>query len=89
MTCSEDSTSCDISVILSFLQELLGKGHSPSMLKVYVAAIAAFHAPITQQSVGRNNLVVRFLRVSRRLNPPWPPKFPVWDLYGPGRMMFL
>ncbi|KAL0173136.1 hypothetical protein M9458_033447, partial [Cirrhinus mrigala] len=48
---------CDISVILSFLQELLDKGRSPSTLKVYVAAIAAFHAPIADQSIGRNNLV--------------------------------
>ncbi len=49
----EDWASCDILVILSFLQELLDKGHSPSMLKVYVAAIAG-------QSVGRNSLVVSF-----------------------------
>ncbi len=41
--------------MLSFLQELLEKGHSPSMLKVYVAAIAASHTPIDGQSVGRNN----------------------------------
>ncbi len=38
------STS-DLSVVLSFLQELLDKGHSPSTLKVYVAAIAASHDP--------------------------------------------
>ncbi len=30
---------CDISLILSLLQELLEKGCSPSMIKVYVAAI--------------------------------------------------
>ncbi|KAL0186170.1 hypothetical protein M9458_017840, partial [Cirrhinus mrigala] len=56
-TRGEDPASCDILVILSFLQELLDKGCSPSMLKVYVAAITASHAPIAGQSVGRNNLV--------------------------------
>ncbi|KAI2644465.1 Regulatory protein PqrA [Labeo rohita] len=51
--CGEDTDSCDISVILSFLQELLDKGRSPSTLKVYVAAITASHAPIAGQSVLR------------------------------------
>ncbi len=71
-----DPVLYDISLILSFLQELLEKGHSPSMLKVYVAAIAASHNPIDGQSVGRNNLVVRFLKGSRRLNPPRPVTVP-------------
>ncbi|KAL0185441.1 hypothetical protein M9458_021138, partial [Cirrhinus mrigala] len=79
-TRGEDSISCDISVILSFLQELLDKGRSPSTLKVYVAAIATSHTPIAGQSVGRNNLVVRFLKGSRRLNPPRPHTIPTWDL---------
>ncbi|KAL0183542.1 hypothetical protein M9458_019238, partial [Cirrhinus mrigala] len=79
-TRGEDPASCDISVILSFLQELLDKGSSPSTLKVYVAAIMASHAPIAGQSVGRNNLVVRFLKGSRRLNPPHPHTIPTWDL---------
>ncbi len=39
-------------MILSFLQELLDKGCSPSMLKVYVAAIVASHAPIADQCGG-------------------------------------
>jgi hypothetical protein len=76
----EEPTTCDISVILSFLQELLDKGRSPSTLKVYVAAIAASHTPIAGQSVGRNNLVVRFLKGSRRLHPPRPFTVPTWDL---------
>ncbi len=68
---SEDPAICDVSVILSFLQELLDKGCSPTMLKDYVAAIAASQAPIAGQ-VGRDNLVVRFLRGASRLNPPRP-----------------
>ncbi len=62
-----DQVVCGISLILSFLQELLEKGCSPSTLKVYVAAISASHAPINGQSVGRNNRVVRFLKGSKRL----------------------
>ncbi len=70
-----DPVVCDILLILSFLQELLKKGLFPT-LKVYVAAIAASHTPIDGQTVGRNTLVVRFLKGSRRLNPP--------HLTGPG-----
>ncbi len=71
---------CDISLILSFLQELLEKGHSPSTLKVLVAALAASHAPICGQSVSRNNLDVRVLKGSRRLSPPRLVTVPTWDL---------
>ncbi len=67
VTHSADPEVCDISLIFSFLQKLLEKGCSPSMLKVYAASIAASHAPIDDQSVGSNNLVVRFLKGSRRL----------------------
>ncbi len=62
-------------MVLSFLQELLDKGGSHSTLKVFVASIAAFHAPIEGQSVG-----VRFLKGARRLNPPRPLIVPTWDL---------
>ncbi len=70
----------DILLILSFLQELLEKGRSPSTLKKYVAAKAALDIPIDGQSVGRNNLVVHFLKGSRRLNPTHPVTVPTWDL---------
>ncbi|KAL0204650.1 hypothetical protein M9458_002668, partial [Cirrhinus mrigala] len=79
-TRGKDPASCDISVILSFLQELLDKGRSPSTLKVYVAAIAVFHAPIAGRSIGKNNLVVQFLKGSRRINPSRPHTIPAWDL---------
>ncbi|CAM4721730.1 unnamed protein product [Leuciscus chuanchicus] len=71
---------CGVTEVLSFLQELLDKGRSPSMLKVYVAAIAAFSKTTLGQSIGRNDLVIRFLRGAKRLNPPRPPSVPVWDL---------
>ncbi len=79
-TRGKDPVSCDILVILSYLQELLDKGRSPSTLKVYVAEISASHAPIAGQSVGRNNLVVRFHRGYRRLHPHRPLTVPTWDL---------
>ncbi len=76
----ENPSTSELAVVLSFLQELLDKGHSHSTLKVFVAAIAAFHAPIAGQSVGRDNSVVRFLKGARRLNPPRPLTVPTWDL---------
>ncbi|KAI2646506.1 SET domain-containing protein 4 [Labeo rohita] len=47
---------------------------------VYVAAIAAYHAPLGGLSVGRNPLVTRFLRGALRLRPPVRPRVPPWDL---------
>ncbi len=76
----ENPSTSELAVVLSFLQELLDKGRSHSTLKVFVAAIAAFHAPTAGQSVGRDNSVVRFLKGARRLNPPRPLTVPTWDL---------
>ncbi len=56
-----DPVTSDVSVVLSFLQEMLDKKHASSTIKVYTAAIAAFHTPIAGRSVGRNSAVV----------PPW------------------
>ncbi len=68
----ENPSTSELAVVLSFLQELLDKGRSHSTLRVFVAAIAAFHAPIAGQSVGRDNSVVRFLKGAKRLNAPRP-----------------
>ncbi len=75
-----DPVTSDVSVVLSFLQEMLDKQRSSSTIKVYPAAIAAFHAPIAGQSVGRNSAVVQFIRGARRMNPPRPRTVPPWDL---------
>ncbi len=53
---------------------------SPFTLKVYVAAIAANHDPVEGKSVGKHDLVIRFLRGAGRLNHPRPPSIPSWDL---------
>ncbi len=40
-----DPVTSDVSVVLLFLQEMLDEQRSSSTIKVYAAAIAAFHAP--------------------------------------------
>ncbi len=76
----EDPRRCPIAVVLSFLQDGLERRLSPSTLKVYVAAIAAHHDAVDGKSVGNHDLVIRFLRGARRLNPPRPHLVPSWDL---------
>ncbi|KAL0160962.1 hypothetical protein M9458_044687, partial [Cirrhinus mrigala] len=76
----EDPQRCPIAVMLSFLQENLERRLSPSTLKVYVAAIAAYHDAVDGTSLGKHQLVVRFLRGARRVNPPRPHLVPSWDL---------
>ncbi len=78
--CREDPRRCPIAVVLSFLQDGLERRLSPSTLKVYVAAIAAHHDAVDGKSLGKHNLVIRFLRGARRLNPPRPHLVPSWDL---------
>ncbi len=75
-----DPVTSDVSVVLSFLLEMLDKQRSLSTIKVYAAAIAAFHAPIAGRSMGRDSAVVQFLRGARRMSPPRPRRVPPWDL---------
>ncbi len=76
----EDRRRCTIGVVLSFLQERLERRLSPSTLKVYVAAIAAHHDAVDGRSLGKHDLIVRFLKGARRMNPSRPPLVPSWDL---------
>ena len=75
-----NAQSCGVPQVLNFLQEMLDAGRSPSTLKVYVAAIAAFADSARGRSLGRDELITRFLRGARRMNPPRPPSVPIWDL---------
>ncbi len=75
-----DPATCTVSDVLSFLQHRLDSGSCPSTLKVYVAAITAFRSPQSGQSLGKNMLVVSFLKGAKRLHPPCPPSVPPWDL---------
>ncbi len=76
----EDPRRCTIGVVLSFLQERLERRLSPSTLKVYVAAIAAHHDAVDGRSLGKHDLIVRFLKGPRRTNPSRPLLVPSWDL---------
>ncbi len=76
----EDPRRSTIGVVLSFLQERLERRLSPSTLKVYVAAIAAHHDAVDGRSLGKHDLIVRFLKGARRMNPSRPPLVPSWDL---------
>ncbi|KAI2662170.1 Altered inheritance of mitochondria protein 21 [Labeo rohita] len=62
------------------MQEKLERRLFPSTLKVYVAAIAAYHDAVDGTSLGKHQLIVRFLRGARRVNPPRPHPIPSWDL---------
>ncbi len=76
----EDPRRCTIGVVLSFLQERLERRLSSSTLKVYVAAIAAHHDAVDGRSLGKHDLIVRFLKGARRMNPSRSPLVPSWDL---------
>ncbi len=69
-----------MSHVLTLLQELLDNGRAPSTLKFYVPAIAPNHSFEAGHSIGRTDLVVKFLRGTWRLNPPRPQTVPTWDL---------
>ncbi len=75
-----DPVNCPIGTVLEFLQARFSAGLTHSTLKVYVAAIAAYHAPLGGQSVGKDPLVTRFLRGVMRLRPQVRSRVPPWDL---------
>ncbi|KAL0161017.1 hypothetical protein M9458_044742, partial [Cirrhinus mrigala] len=76
----QDPVNCPVGTVLEFLQDRLSAGLSHSTLKVYVAAIAAYHAPLCGLSMGKDPLVSHFLRGALRLRPPVRSRVPSWDL---------
>ncbi len=72
----EDPRRCTIGVVFSFLQERLERRLSPSTLKVYVAAYRGPSRCSGRPVPGKHDLIVRFLRGARRLNPSRPPWCP-------------
>ncbi|CAM4558277.1 unnamed protein product [Leuciscus chuanchicus] len=75
-----DPVNCPIGTVLEFLQDRFTAGLTPSTLKVYVAAIGAYHIPLGGMSVGKDPLVSRFLRGTWRLRPAVHSRVPPWDL---------
>ncbi|KAI2655894.1 Transposon Ty3-I Gag-Pol polyprotein [Labeo rohita] len=65
----QDPVNCPVGTVLEFLQDRFSAGLAHSTLKVYVAAIAAYHTLLGSPSVGRNPLVTGFLHGALRLRP--------------------
>ncbi|KAI2644431.1 hypothetical protein H4Q32_026721 [Labeo rohita] len=76
----QDPVNCPVGTVLEYLQDQFSTGLAHSTLRVYVTAISAYHAPLGGMSVGKDPLVVRFLRGALRLRPPVRPRVPTWDL---------
>ena len=75
-----DPVNCPVGAVLEFPQEHFSSGLSPSTLKVYVAALAAYHVPFSGVSLGRHPFITRFLRGTLRLRPVVRTRVPAWDL---------
>ncbi len=75
-----DPVNCPIGTVLEFLQARFYAGFIHSTLRVYVAAIAAYHAPMGGQSVGKDPLITCFLCGVMRLRPRVWSRVPHWDL---------
>lgn len=69
-----------VSVILTFLQELLDKGLAFSTVKVYLAAISACHVGFGDKTAGQHPLVCQFMKGARRLRPVSRNLAAPWDL---------
>ncbi len=56
-----DPVNCPIRTVLEFLQDWFTAGLAQSTLKVYVAAISAYHIPLGGMSLGKNPWHLVFL----------------------------
>ncbi len=88
-SCREDPRRFMIWLVPCFLQERLERRLSPSTLKVYVAAIAAHHDAVDSRSLGKHDLIVRFLEdeslqvtpcalLGPLYHPGWTSEGPLW-----------
>ncbi len=75
-----DPVICPVGTVLEFLSERFTAGLAPSTLKVYVAAISAYHIPLDGMWLGKDPLVSCFLRGTLRLRPAARTRVPTWDL---------
>ncbi|KAL0148244.1 hypothetical protein M9458_056476 [Cirrhinus mrigala] len=74
------SNQCSVVDILSFLQDLIDGGKSFSIIKVYLAAIAACHVGFDGTTVGQHPLIRRFMKGAHRSLPVTRRAVPGWDL---------
>ncbi len=75
-----DPINCPVGAVLEFLQDRFTARLTPSTLKVYVAAISAYHIPLGGMSMGKDPLVSHFLRGTLRLRPAARTRVSTWDL---------
>ncbi|KAI2655685.1 Retrovirus-related Pol polyprotein from transposon 17.6 [Labeo rohita] len=66
----QDPVNCPVGTVLEFLQARFSTGLTHTTLKVYMAAISAYHTSLGGMSVGKNPRVTRFLCGVLRLRPP-------------------
>ncbi|KAI2643984.1 enzymatic polyprotein [Labeo rohita] len=57
----QDPVNCPVGTVLEYLQDRFSAGLTHSTLRVYVAAISAYHAPLGGMSVGKDPLVTALL----------------------------
>jgi len=72
--------NCPIGSVLDSSQDRFSAKFSPSTLKVYMAAISAYHTSLRGTSIGRDPLITRFLHGTLRLRPSLHSRAPAWDL---------
>ena len=75
-----DPNTCPVGVVLHFLQYLLDTRRAASTLRVYAAAISAFHDLVGGLSIGKHCMVLQFLKGAHRLRPGTCLSAPSWDL---------
>ncbi len=75
-----DPVNFPVGTVLEFLQDRFTTGLTPSTLKVYVAAISAYHIPLGGMSLRKDPLVSCFLHGTLRLRPAARTRVPTWDL---------
>lgn len=73
-------TSSSLSDVCEFLLSLKSSGLSHSSLRVYLAAISAYHPPIDGFAIFSHPLMKRFFQGLVRLYPPVRTPPPAWDL---------
>ncbi|KAI2645760.1 Membrane protein insertase YidC [Labeo rohita] len=63
----QDPVNCLVGTVLEFMQDRFSAGLAHCTLKVYVAALLAYHAPLGGSSVGSKPLVTCFLHGALKL----------------------
>lgn len=76
----EVSFQFPVAVILAFLHDTVDKGKAFSAVKVYLAAISAFHVGFDGKPVWQHPLVCRFMRRGRHNLQVYKPLAASWDL---------